>query len=502
MSPLTRIALPAPDRLTADVIVIGLCEGDRVEESALPPAIAKAIAAELRRTKWKAQRDRVHHLTIEHGGRRVAVLGGGPAQDFDRKRFSGWLGKALQLGQEQRAGRLAIVLPDHDETRSAAAAFRILVRLALSGYRYEAYKGQDDGHPPRAVQLLPPRRAAEVYRAERKAAAAAAEGTVLARDLGNTPPNVATPDWLATRARAVAGDAAMKATVFGMAQLRKMGMGGLIAVGAGSSHAPRLVRLEWGRRGPIVALVGKGVTFDTGGISIKPAADMDEMKYDKCGACNVLGAALAAARLALPIRLRCYLPLAENMPSGSAYRPGDIVRCYNHKTVEITNTDAEGRLILADAMALAIEEHPDYLLEMSTLTGAAVVALGERAAALYCSEDGMAQALLGSADDSGERLWRMPLWPEYVEEMKGNHADLKNSAGRWGGACNAAAFLSQFVDGHPRWAHLDIAGPAVSARPRQATGYGVALTLRWLQTLTEGGGAEPAPSAAPNGKRV
>jgi leucyl aminopeptidase len=243
------------------------------------------------------------------------------------------------------------------------------------------------------------------------------------------------------------------------------------------------VRLETGRRGPIVALVGKGVTFDTGGISIKPAADMDEMKYDKSGACNVLGTAHAAARLALPIRLRCYLPLAENMPSGTAYRPGDIIRCYNNKTVEITNTDAEGRLILADALALAIEERPDYLVEMSTLTGAAVVALGERAAALYCSEDAMAEALLGSADDSGERLWRMPLWPEYVDEMKGNHADLKNSAGRWGGACTAAAFLSQFVDGHPRWAHLDIAGPAISAPPRQATGYGVALTLRWLASL-------------------
>jgi leucyl aminopeptidase len=267
-----------------------------------------------------------------------------------------------------------------------------------------------------------------------------------------------------------------------------MGMGGLLAVGAGSRQSPRLVRLEWGRRGPIVALVGKGVTFDTGGISIKPAADMDEMKYDKCGACNVLGAAAAAARLALPLRLRCYLPLAENMPSGTAYRPGDIVRCYNDKTVEITNTDAEGRMILADAMALAIEERPDYLLELSTLTGAAVVALGERAAALYCPDDALAAGLLASADESGERLWRMPLWPEYVDDMKGHHADLKNSAGRWGAACTAAAFLSQFVDGHRRWAHLDIAGPAMSARPRQATGYGVALLVRWLTSVSEGEG--------------
>jgi leucyl aminopeptidase len=184
------------------------------------------------------------------------------------------------------------------------------------------------------------------------------------------------------------------------------------------------------------------------------------------------------------------------MPSGSAYRPGDIVRCYNEKTVEITNTDAEGRLILADALALAVEDRPDFVVEMSTLTGAAVVALGERAAALWSSDDAMASALLGAADDAGERLWRMPLWPEYVEEMRGHHADLKNSAGRWGGACNAAAFLSQFVGDHSRWAHLDIAGPAMSARPRQATGYGVALTLRWLQAVAAGAGAPAAPSGA------
>jgi leucyl aminopeptidase len=393
------------------------------------------------------------------------------------------LTKALQLGDEQRVARLAIVPPAHDETRSAAAAFRLLVRIALSGYRFDAFKAGDNGSPARTVLLVAPRDAAATYRAQRAAAAAAAEGAALARDLGNTPPNVATPDWLAVRARSIASDAGMSATVHALADLRKMGMGGLVAVGVGSSHPPRLVRLEWGKRGPVVALVGKGVTFDTGGISIKPAADMDEMKYDKCGACNVLGAAHAVAKLGLPIRLRCYLPLAENMPSGTAYRPGDIIRCYNEKTVEITNTDAEGRLILADALALAVEEKPDYIVEMSTLTGGAMVALGERAAALYCPEDAMASALLAAADEAGDRLWRMPLWPEFVQEMKGTHADLKNSAGRWGSACTAAAFLSQFVGDHPRWAHLDIAGPAMSSRPRQATGYGVALTLRWLQNV-------------------
>jgi leucyl aminopeptidase len=483
MSPLTRVVLSAPDRLTADLLVVGLCEGDRPQASSLSRTAAAPIAVELRRIRWKGERDRVHHLTIEKGRQRVAVLGAGPRGELDRRRFDGWLNRALQLGQEQRVTRLAIAPPAHDETSSPAAAFRVLTRIALSGYRFDAFKASDDGRPARTVQLLPPRDAVATYRDQRAAATAAAEGTALARDLGNTPPNVATPEWLATRARSIATDSGMKATVYTLAELRKMGMGGLVAVGEGSSHPPRLVRIEWGRRGPIVAMVGKGVTFDTGGISIKPAADMDDMKYDKCGACNVLGAAHAVSRLDLPIRLRCYLPLAENMLSGTAYRPGDIIRCYNEKTVEITNTDAEGRLILADALSLAVKEKPDYIVEMSTLTGGAMVALGERAAALYCAEDAMAEALLAAAEDAGDRLWRMPLWPEFVQEMKGNHADLKNSSGRWGSACTAAAFLSQFVSGHPRWAHLDIAGPAMSPRPRQATGYGVALALRWLQNV-------------------
>ena len=236
--------------------------------------------------------------------------------------------------------------------------------------------------------------------------------------------------------------------------------------------------------GEVVSLVGKGVTFDTGGISLKPGADMDEMKYDKSGACAVLGIARIVSELGLPVRLRGYVPLAENMPDGSAYRPGDIVRCYNGKTVEILNTDAEGRMMLADALALAVEEGAEVLLEYSTLTGGAVVALGLTAAALYTPDDELAGELLASAEAAGERLWRMPLWPEFVEAMKGVHGDLKNSGGRWGSANTAAAFLSQFVDGHPHWAHIDLAGPAYVGRdsddPPGATGYGVATTLDWL----------------------
>jgi leucyl aminopeptidase len=214
---------------------------------------------------------------------------------------------------------------------------------------------------------------------------------------------------------------------------------------------------------------------------------MDEMKYDKSGACTVLGIARAVAELELPVRLRAYLPLAENMPDGAAYRPGDIVTCHNGKTVEVLNTDAEGRMILADALSWAAGEEPDYLIDYATLTGACVVALGQSGAGLFSHDDDLARALLDGAGAAGEHLWRLPLWPEFRRAMKGTHADLRNTGGRWGGACTAAAFLSSFVDGAGRWAHVDLAGPAyvgeAGSGPRGATGYGVALTVHWLRSL-------------------
>jgi leucyl aminopeptidase len=266
--------------------------------------------------------------------------------------------------------------------------------------------------------------------------------------------------------------------------MAERGMGGILAVGGGSANPPRLVRLEWGEGDEVISFVGKGVTFDTGGISIKPSAAMEEMKYDKCGACAVLGLSRAIAALRLPGRFRAYLPLVENMPGGASYRPGDIVKCFNGKTVEIINTDAEGRMILADAMAWAAAEKPTTLIEFSTLTGASVVALGEEGAALYTPDDSLAEELVRASEASGERLWRMPLWREFSEEMKGVHGDLRNLGGRWGGANQAAAFLGNFVGRTRRWAHLDIAGTAYKASQEQkvsgATGFGVALVIEWL----------------------
>ncbi|MDX1383338.1 MAG: leucyl aminopeptidase, partial [Thermoanaerobaculia bacterium] len=392
------------------------------------------------------------------------------------------LQRALGAAAEARVDRLALVLPRHRVIRSGAAAS--YARLALGRYRFEEFRSRNGNDRPRAVQVFAPAAERKALRAAAPLGRAIAEGVALSRDLGNTPPNVATPQWMAARARSLARSIDGRARVLTPREMEKRGMGGILAVGGGSANPPRLARIDWGTRGPVVALVGKGVTFDTGGISIKPAAAMDEMKYDKCGACTVLGIVKAVAAARLPVRLRAYLPLAENMPSGKAYRPGDIVRCYNGKTVEILNTDAEGRMILADSLAWAVKEKPDVLLEFSTLTGASVVALGEETAALFTPDDKLAAGLLDAAADSYERLWRMPLWPEYVEQMKGNHADLQNAGVRWGGANLAAGFLSQFVDDHPSWAHIDIAGPAMAKKPKGATGYGVAFTVDWMERLT------------------
>jgi len=376
-----------------------------------------------------------------------------------------------------------VILPDHPVARGRQA-LRILSQLLTSGYRYGKFRTSRPRPALRKVYLLPPIGEDENYDLALRLARAVSRGVRLCRDLGNTPPNEATPEWMAEQAVGLATKKGFDCRVLLPQEMQEMGMGGILAVGGGSAHPPRLVRLEWGDGNQVISFVGKGVTFDTGGISIKPSAEMEEMKYDKCGACTVLGVSQAVAELRLPGRYRAYLPLVENMPDGGSYRPSDIVRCYNGKTVEILDTDAEGRMILADALAWAAAEKPDTLVELSTLTGAAVVALGQQGAALYAADESLADELLDAGESSGEHLWRMPLWPEFSEEMKGVHADLRNLGSRWGGANNAAAFLGNFVGRTKRWAHLDIAGPAYRAsrggRVSGATAFGVGLILNWL----------------------
>ncbi len=304
------------------------------------------------------------------------------------------------------------------------------------------------------------------------------------------------PPALAKAARDLTrGLTALRCTIYDERQLEAEKMGAILAVGAGSQNKPRLIILKYtpvkrpGRRLPTVALVGKGVTFDSGGISIKPAQDMDQMKLDKSGGIAVLAAMKAAAELELPLNLWGLVPSAENLPSGSSFRPGDIVTTYSGKTVEILNTDAEGRMLLCDALAFAARQKSDIIIDVATLTGACVVALGSFKAGLMSNDDELVKELEKAAEESGESLWHMPSSDEYADEMKSKIADLKNIGSRWGGACTAAAFLRQFV-GEAKWAHLDIAGMDVLTTPAAhaavgATGFGVRLLITYLMNLVE-----------------
>ncbi len=475
----------------AEILVVGCFEGEDPPTDGLPADLARVVERLARRRSFSGrEKQRVESATEDGSVAAVAVYGLGPRDELDLRRLKGWIDRGLECLRVNDVERALWALPECAQTRGSAAAERICRRLCLGAYRFDRYRDERESRPIRLARIgvVPPPGEADAYAGAVATARAVAEGVVLTRELANSPANVANPAWMEERARELAAETGMEVSVLGPDQLEERGMGGILAVGQGSVRKPRLVRLSWGREGPVVALVGKGITFDTGGISIKPAARLDEMKYDKTGACTILGIGRAVARLGLPVRLRLYLPLAENMPDGAAYRPGDIIRCYNGKSVEIINTDAEGRLILADALALAVEEGPDALVEFSTLTGACVIALGYHGAGLFSPDDGLARGLLGGAEAGGERLWRLPLWEEFVEEMKGVHADLKNSGGRWGGASTAAAFLAQFLGGLRRWAHVDIAGAAQIPKEqngsRGATGYGVSLTVNWLRGLT------------------
>lgn len=316
-----------------------------------------------------------------------------------------------------------------------------------------------------------------------------AESTNYARSIGNQPPNELTPAALADEAKALARDLGLKCTIFDEKKLALGKFGGILAVGKGSAAAPRLIVLEyWGgnKTTKPIALVGKAITFDTGGISLKPGAQMDEMKFDKMGGCAVLGAMQAIARLELPINVVAVVASAENMPGDKAYRPGDIVTTWDGKTVEVLNTDAEGRIVLADAIAYARKTYqPRFMVDFATLTGACVVALGSNRAGFFTDSVTLRENLVKAGKETGDLVWELPLGDEYDTEVKSDVATAKNSAGRWGGACTAAAFLKIWVEDIP-WAHLDIAGTAwitteKSHLEKGATGFGVRLIVEALE---------------------
>ncbi|HSP14624.1 MAG TPA: leucyl aminopeptidase [Thermoanaerobaculia bacterium] len=448
--------------------------------------IAADVAA---RGRFEGRKDETI-TSLEDEPRKVTLVGLGKRDDLSIRGLTKALGTVAKIAQKQRDRRIAVeVVPSLPGIGPVAATRVTATLLAQADYKYDQYltQNKDEKTLPIEAMLVAPESLDRKQLREIEAEAnAISTGIRTVRDLGNAPSNVITPSRLAERALEVAKKAGVKCTIYGRREIEKMKMGGLIAVNRGSTEEPRFVVLEYKPRGAKkhVALVGKGITFDSGGISIKPAEKMEEMKFDMCGAAAVIGTIEAAAKLELPVRITGCIPSTDNLPSGSAYKPGEIITMMNGKTVEIVNTDAEGRMILGDALHYASELKPDHLIDYATLTGAVVVALAGEAAGLFSNDDELARKLIESGERVGERLWRMPVWDDYKELIRSEWADMKNSGGRWGGAITAAVFLKEFVD-CPSWAHLDIAGTAYSDHdPKGATGAGVRVTVEFLESLS------------------
>jgi len=486
-----KLALTDSDlsTLTADVVVIGLVQGSdgptlAAGSDAVDAAFEGKLVEVLSTLGASGKAEEVVKLPTL--GKLAAPL-----------LVSVGLGKAGADGsiteeQVRRAsGAAARALTGRKRAASTLSALHLGAAVegtVLGAYSFTAYKSEAGDAPVAKVDFTSPLNGvAKDHRAALKASAAIAEAVTTTRDLINTPPNDLYPASFADRAAELGKAVGLEVEVFDEKALRKGGFGGILGVGVGSTRQPRLVRLSYqgAKATKKVALVGKGITFDTGGISIKPAAGMDEMTSDMSGAAAVIATMVLAAKLKYPLDITAWVPMAENMPSGAAYRPGDVLTMYGGKTVEVLNTDAEGRLVLSDAMARACEDNPDYLIETSTLTGAQVVALGKKTSGVMGSEDFRDRvAAIGRA--TGENAWAMPLPEELRADLDSRVADIANVSGhRWGGMLAAGIFLSEFVTEGVQWAHIDIAGP--SFHTGGPTGYttkgGTGVPVRTLAAV-------------------
>jgi leucyl aminopeptidase len=451
----------------------------------LDSALGGSIGRTLERRDFRGERDESLHLVGGASGpRRVLLVGVKAIDDTSALRRAASLGgrQAAKYGVE----RCAVMAPGVSADRLEAVA----TGIALGAWGYDELKTpppQDE----RKAKLEQVTVLAEESAAAREALArgeAIAAGYALARRLAQMPGNLCTPDYLAQTAREIGARHSLQVTVLGRAELEAGKMGAFLAVAQGTSEEPHLIALEHrgGAAGakPIV-LVGKGLCFDTGGISIKPADRMEYMKFDMCGAAGVLGAMEAIARLELPVNVVGLVGTTTNMPSGSAYKPGDVIIASNGKSIEVVNTDAEGRMVLADVLVYARRFDPAVVIDAATLTGACVIALGHNATGVFGTDDALVQEVIDAAARASEPGWRMPLWDEYREQIKSDIADVKQTGGRAAGSVTAALFLSEFADGFP-WVHLDVAGTAYSetdlvAIPRGPTGTPVGTFVEFAR---------------------
>jgi leucyl aminopeptidase len=415
---------------------------------------------------------------------RVLVTGLGEPKKFDGARLARASNEAARVLKGMPLDRAVSYLAEIDVAGKDAAWKLRTAALAsdAQAYKYTATfkpKPKSTQAEFSALAFAGPATGADAL----TQATAIADGVRFARELGNLPPNICTPAYIAEQAKKLASDhPGVTCEILDEDAMRTLGMGALLGVALGSAHAPRLIALQWTGAGdaPPYALVGKGVTFDSGGINIKPSAGMEEMKFDMGGAAGVLGAFVAAVKLKLKLNLVCVVPAVENMPSGTAQRPSDVVTTLSGTTVEILNTDAEGRLILCDALTYVQKFKPAVIIDAATLTGACVVALGKHASGLMSRDDELANELLAAGETTLDRAWRLPLWDDYQSQLDTGYADVANIGGKYAGAITAGCFLSRFTEGF-RWAHLDIAGSAwEEGRKGSATGRPVPLLVQYL----------------------
>ena len=469
-----------PEETSADTRIVGLFEGESLEGEELQALVDSGEA------KGGQRKLAVTHERTGAGSRRVIVVGLGKREEFDAERARVAAALAAKRARELSAKSLSWLVP-----AGTGVAAAIVEGTLLALYKFDRFKtnsDEDGAGGPSSLEIVADVDSSQVVELAR----VRAESQNAARDLQNLPSNVATPQFLADRAREIAArHDSVSVEVLGREEIIEREMGAFAAVARGTDTEPQLItlRYEGADGGPTLGYVGKAVTFDTGGISIKPAAKMHEMKFDMSGGAAVIESIDAIATLAIPVRIVAVVPSTENMPGGHATKPGDIVTALNGKTIEINNTDAEGRLILADALAYAVEQGAEKLIDLATLTGAIIIALGSTYAGFFSNDDDWCAEVEAAAETTGELGWRLPLHPEYFELTKGEYADLTNASDqRKASSIYAAEFLRQFVDGRP-WIHVDIAGTAWGmTRPyvgSGASGFGVRTLVELAQRAAD-----------------
>ena len=432
------------------------------------------------------------HNNVGSGIKRALLLGMGDKKNLDPEKTRNLTGKVVNKAKELGISEF-VLIPFKNMDKEHLSA--IVEGIKLSDYSFNNYKRDEDRNDLNQVRIYIRTDMKNNQKIIRHSVVVS-DAVIFTRNISNLPPNDCSPKDLATLSKKLSENQKVKVRVIEKEEMKSYGFEGILAVGKGSASSPKLIVLEYSgktKNRPIV-VVGKAVTFDTGGISIKPSEKMEEMKFDKCGGCNVLGIIKAVSDLGLDTSVIGIIPAVENMPSGSSYRPGDIIKMYNGKTVEVVNTDAEGRIILGDALSFAVKTFaPKAIIDMATLTGAAIIALGTNVAALVGNNDDFVTKILEYSNQTGEKIWQLPLFEEYKEQLKSSNADMKNIGGRSAGAITAAAFLSNFVEDTP-WVHLDIAGTAwtqdgtkeKSYNPKGATGFGIRTIVKYISSGNAG----------------